>query len=240
MMLVVALVLCVFSSCLENLNPNVRPDIDIPKEVHLELGESYDLKHVNPWESSNKFIATVNGLGVITTKRAGTTVISAYNLSQKCTVNVAATYTLYDEPVTNWGISKNELKVLKGAPDNETSTALSYLCSSSYAPLEMYMFENNMLVSSVKLVKTTYTDQLVDHLMQRYMPLTVDTEKYDVYFINDETLSKASMAVVASLYDTSYWMVVYMPNTSNTRGNMDKEALFDFLRKEIESLGVIK
>ena len=76
--------------------------------------------------------------------------------------------------------------------------------------------------------------------MQRYKALTVDTEKYDIYFIDDETLAKANTAVVASLYNTSYWMVAYMHNTSNTRGNMDKEALFDFLKNEIECLGVIR
>ena len=102
------------------------------------------------------------------------------------------------------------------------------------------MFENNKLTSSAKLVKTTYTDQLVDHLMQRYMPLTVDTENYNVYFIDEETPDKANTVVGASLYNTSYWSVVYMPNPSNTRGNMDKEALFDSFRKEIESLCVIK
>ena len=185
-------------------------------------------------------MATVDGAGVITAKRAGTAEISAYNLSQKCSVNVVASYTLYDEPVTKWGISKSELKRLKGTPDSDTGTAYGYNCNSSYAPMEMYMFENNKLTSSVKLVKTTYTDQLVDHLMQRYKALTVDTEKYNIYFIDEETLNKANTAVVASLYNTSYWMVVYMPNPSNTRGSVDKEALFDSFRKEIESLCVIK
>lgn len=237
MMLIMVFMLCVFSSCLEKESV---PDISIPKSIYLKVGETYDLKHINPWDSSNDFVATVNGLGVITAKRVGTTEISAYNLSQKCTVNVAASYTLYSEPVTNWGIGKSELKRLKGTPDSETSTALVYSCSSSYAPIEMYMFEDNSLVASGKLVKTACSEQLVDHLMQRYKALRVDTENYDIYFMDGETLGTSDMVIVASLYNTSYWMVGYMPNPTKTRGKMDKEALFDFMRKEIESSGVVR
>lgn len=236
MMLIMASMLCVLSSCSEE----VSPDISIPQNIHLKVGESYDLKHSNSWESSNEYVATVSGLGVITAKRVGTTEISADNLYKKCSVNVTASYTLYDEPVTNWGIGKNELKRLRGMPDKETSTGLSYSCSSPFAPLEVYMFENNSLVLSVKYVKTAYTEQLVEHLVQRYKALTIDTENYNIYFIDDETISDANTAIVASLYNTSYWMVAYMHNTSNSRAKMDKDALFDFLRKEIESLGVIR
>lgn len=237
MMLIMASVVFVFSSCSEE-KEEVGPDI--PSTINLKVGEYYNLKHTAAWESSKTFVATVDGAGVITAKRAGKAEISAYNLSKKCYVNVVASYTLYDEPVTKWGISKSELKRLKGTPDNDTGTVYGYNCNSSYAPMEAYMFENNKLTSSAKLVKTTYTDQLVDHLMQRYMPLTVDTENYNIYFIDEETPNKANTVVGASLYKTSYWMVVYIPNPSNTRGNMDKEALFDSFRKEIESLCVIK
>ena len=238
MMLIMASMLCVFCSCSkEEEKEEVLPDI--PTTIGLKVGETYELKYTSNWESSKSFVATVDSNGLITAKKVGEAVVSVPSKPLNCLVKVSANYTLYNEPITNWGISKKEVKNIKGTPDSETDDALGYSCNSSYAPMEMYMFENNKLNASVVLVKTNYTEQLVKHLMQRYTPIGIDTENYNIYFINEETFSNAETAIIATLYNTTYWMVMYLTNTTTTRSDVDKEAFYELLRKEISNMNII-
>ena len=237
-MLIMASMVCVFSSCSEEeKKEEVLPDI--PTTIGLKVGETYDLKYTSTWESSKSFVATVDSNGFVTARKVGEAVMSVPSKSLNCLVKVSANYTLYNEHLTNWGITKKEVQSIKGTPDSETDDAFGYLCNSSYAPMEMYMFENNKLVASVVLVKTEYTEQLVNHLMQRYEPIGVDSENYNLYFIDEEEFDDAKTAVVANLYNTSMWMVMYMKNPTTTRSGVGEEAFYDLLRNEISNMNII-
>ena len=211
----------------------------IPNNRYMKVGESFNLGYASNWVSSNTFSATVDNSGVITAIRKGTANIYSTSKDLSCYISVLPSYTLYNDPISQWGISKNSIISKKGTPNSETSTLLSYNTSSTITPIEMYLFENNSLKASAVVVKTSYTDELVEHLSQRFKPAAVDVENYSLYFIDGETLSTTETYVVAQLYNTSYWLVMYSQNTS-TRSTVNKNELFEIVKSEIESMGIIK
>ena len=75
--------------------------------------------------------------------------------------------------------------------------------------------------------------------MQRYQAIYADTENYSLYFIDAETIDDTETIVVAQLYDLNYWQVIYMENTT-TKGAVNQNELFEKVKSEIVSLGIIK
>ena len=233
-MLIIASFVCV-CSCSDNNEER----INIPSSRNMKVGESFNLGYPSNWVSSNTFSAKVDNNGVITAIRKGTANIYSTSKDLSCYISVSPSYTLYNDPILQWGISKNSVISKKGTPDSETSTVLTYNTSSTTTPIEMYLFENNSLKASAILVKTSYSDELVEHLSQRFKPAAVDVENYSLYFIDAETLSDSETIVLAQLYNTSYWLVMYSQNTS-TRSAVNQNELFEIVKSEIESIGIIE
>ena len=229
MVLIMASVVCFFS-CTESVE---RPHI--PNMVSLKVGEHYSLGVNSEWNSSNPFSATVNEYGVIRGIRAGEATVSTNYFGLSCRVNVKPSYTLYEEPVLQWGISKNALISKRGLNYVEDNGVIAYKNNSNIAPIEMYLFENNKLVSSVEIVKTTHTEELVEHLGQRYKPAAIDNNSHAYYFLDGNNTADASMAVIVSLYNTQLWQVVYMPREMS-RGKITRENFSAPLSIAIDSL----
>lgn len=231
LMLLITSILC-FTACSGD-NKEERPNI--PTSRYMKVGEDFNLGYQSDWVSSNTFAATVDNMGIITAVRKGTANIYSTSKDLSCFISVSPSYTLYNEPITDWGLSKSRIKSRKGTPDNETSTVFTYNTNSTITPIEMYLFEDNQLAASAIVVKTSYTDELVEHLSQRFKPATVDIENYRLYFIDAETISETEIAVVAQLYNTSYWLVMYSEYTS-TRSVTNNTELFDTMISELKSL----
>lgn len=233
LMLFITSIVC-FTAC---SNEEELPNI--PTSRYMKVGESFNLGYASNWVSSNTFAATVDNEGVVSAVRKGEANIYSTDKDLSCYISVSPSYTLYNDPISQWGISKNSVISKKGTPNSETSTLLTYNTSSTITPIEMYLFENNSLKASAIVVKTSYTDELVEHLSQRFKPAAVDVENYSLYFIDGETLSTTETYVLAQLYNTSYWLVMYSQNTS-TRSAVNQNELFEIVKSEIESIGIIK
>lgn len=227
--------------CLTACSPEEQEEElpNIPTNRYMKVGESYNLGYASNWVSSNTFVATVDNEGIITAVREGTAKIYSTSKDLSCNVSVSPTYTLYNEPITQWGIGKNSVISKKGTADSDTDSGLGYNTGNSIAPIEIYLFKNNKLYASAVMVQTTYSDELVEHLSQRYKPVYIDTDNYSFYFIDAETVEDTETIVVVELYNVNYWQVLYMENTS-TRSAVNQNELFEMVKSEIESIGIIK
>lgn len=227
-MLIIASFMC-FTACSSD-NEESLPDI--PTSEQLYVGNTLNLEYECDWKSTNTFVATVNSNGVVTANRVGETKIYSSSKNLSCQVYVNASYSLYSEPITKWGISKQQLINICGTNYIADGDMIGYATNDDVTPIKMYAFNNNALVASAIVVKTSYTDELVEHLKQRYKLLTIDTEEYNLYCINANDLSNAKTAVVANLYNSKYWMVTYMQNTA-TRSDIYYKKHFDDLLQQI-------
>lgn len=111
-------------------------------------------------------VATIDANGLITGKRVGETTIkvSGNNFSGACTVSISPLYNTFIEPITQFGISKNEVKA------KETRTLLSEVetamlfkgnTEEKYA---MYVFENGKLKSSLIVLASSYSSVLGSYI----------------------------------------------------------------------------
>lgn len=206
---------------------NNQDSLNIPSNVSVKVDSSFNLGSVQSWVSSNTFVAEITQEGVITGKHVGNCTVNCSDAS--CSVTVTANNTLYEEPITDWGISKSELISRKGQPDRESGNTLIYETGNSAAPYEMYTVKNGILETSAVLVLSSYTSSMTDHILDRYYPVYYDDDYY--YFANAYTLSDASIVVVAGLSDNAqYWLVMYMDYSSaKTVSSIDVRELMKML-----------
>lgn len=217
----------------------VRPNI--PAGRDMKVGETYNLGYKAQWESSNKYAATVNNEGIVSAVRKGIARIYSRQENLWCVVSVTPSYTLYNEPIMQWGISKNSLKSQKGTPDQESSEVLTYKTGNSVVPIEMYQYKNNELTSSAVAVKTTYTEEMVEHLIQRYVPVELDIENNHAYFVSPTPSGEIEMYVLNQLYNTSYWLVMYAKSSSSTtRSSSEQAELFEKMKKEFSTIDIME
>lgn len=212
-LLIVFIVVTIFSACSDKEN---EPTISIPTSKSITVGTSFSLGLSDNWRSSNEFVASVDGDGNVEAAHIGECTIS--NGKNSCKVTVTPKSTFIKEPIREWGISKSQLISKCGSDYKESGNSIGYISNSSIAPITMYTFDsNNRLSSSVIMVKTAYTSELVDFFTERYQPVSVDG--YDFYFTDGYTAQTISTAVCLSLYkyNTDFWMVLYMPYGSSSR-----------------------
>jgi len=81
------------------------------------------------YTSGNSLIAIVDNFGLITGRRIGITYIkvSGNNFTDSCKVTVIPLYNIFKEPLTTFGIGKNEVKALEARTLlNESDNQLQY------------------------------------------------------------------------------------------------------------------
>jgi hypothetical protein len=165
----------------------------------------------------NEYHAEVSETGLITARFVGETnvLLSNGEDTKNFKVIVKPKSNLYPEPDVKFGDSKSSIVAKFGTPYSETSSVIGYIDYSNTAPIIMFLFDtSNKLESYAVMVKTMYSSTLADFLLERYLAVS---ERDGLFlFINDLNITSATMAIVLDLYDTSYWQVMYMPNTSTS------------------------
>lgn len=207
MMLLFASTAALFVGCeKENGTGGNGSSVNVPSQVSVKVGQTYNLGSSQTWSSSNTFVATVSNSGIIAGQHVGKCTVSCAGGS--CQVNVLANINLFQDPITQWGMSKSQVIAKQGYDYQETeSGGLAYETGSSIAPYLGYSFENGGLSMTVLFVKTAYTTQVVDHLSERYKFMYKEGSSF--VFINGNTTSESNTMVILRYYNSSYWAVAY-------------------------------
>ncbi|MBR4405635.1 MAG: Ig-like domain-containing protein [Bacteroidaceae bacterium] len=227
LMLAAASMLCV-TSC-SHTDKDVIPNI--PSEYYLRVGQTRSLEYRANWESDNPFVATIDQMGNITANKIGTARVSAKNLPT-CLVKVSG-YSLYDEPIIEWGISYSQLVSRLGKPDTDDGKNIGYLTGKDAAPVVQYTLKNGGLEAVSLAVKSSYSESLAKHLTQRYQPVTIKDNYY--FFIDAEKPSLAKTMIGATLYNLEYFGVVYM-RYNQTKNNINDEDVLDMIKNSLSKI----
>lgn len=226
----------VFTGCSSDENDNAI--ILKSSEVTLIHTEKHQIDATSDskimYRSEDEYHAKVSESGLITAGKVGETniLLTSSGDTKKVKVIVKPESTMYPEPNLEFGISKDDLIKKIGTPNKETSNGIGYNNFSTKAPDLVYLFDtNNKLKSVGVIIKTAYTSELSTYLGERYVYGTSIEEDYTLLFVNALKLEDVTMMIGASLYNTSYWMAIYMPySNKNTRvqkaNEMDEVAKF--------------
>lgn len=149
------------------------------------------------WESENPYVASVSNDGSVKSVHVGETYIVAHSGGKvkKCKVVVRPKYSLFMEPITEFGISKDEVIKRCGTPFSESTNDLIYSNQTNDNAI-YYKFENDKLVSCMVILKATIEiPNISEFLIERYEIVPkVFNGKFS--FINALTLKDASMVVL--------------------------------------------
>lgn len=230
-MLLCAIVSFLFVACSDD-----DDKIKISKQsISMFAKEEYQLT-VNTndevvWSSEDEFIATIpDNDGKVIANHVGKTYIKADDAM--CEVIVKAKHDLYEDPITQWGLTRDEVIKLLGTPKSTSDKIISYDTNNAKAPLIAYLFDDEgKLYAACPYVKTIYTETLLDFLIERYLLIDADIEKLSATFINANTIAKSTMLIEMSPEKSlTYYMVIYLDmNKTRTIDNGVKEYFLDFL-----------
>ncbi len=185
-------------------------------EKELNFGDKYQIDATSPlaltYTSEDEYHAIVDEDGLVTATFVGETNIFVSNSedTKKVRIIVESEYNLYDDPDFEFGINRSALISKYGTPDNSSESIIAYYDYSYASPMLLYMFDDNDKLEGVSVVvETLYSSILGSFLVERYFPVDVE----ELLFMNALTIDDATMAVCAELYNTTYWMVIYIPTT---------------------------
>ena len=218
----VAIAICLagttmFSGCNKDNNSNI---ISLKvSETTLYHDDEYQIEATSnskiTYSSENEYHARISESGLVTAMFVGETNILLSNSEDSKTfkVIVKPKSNLYPEPNVTFGDSKSSIIAKLGTPNSTTSTGIAYSNYSNSAPILMFLFDSsNKMTSYVIMVRSAYSSALADFLLERYLPVAEQDGLY--MFINGLNVNTATMVVGLELYDSSYWMVGYLPNTT--------------------------
>ena len=226
MTLITAMVLpFLFLSCSDN-------ELELTGDsATLYFGDEYQIKAESKsaiaYESLNEYHAAVSETGLVTARFVGNTdiAVTSGNAKKMFHLTVAPMYNTYPEPKIKFGQTKREVENAIRKADYEETTSLTYANYSSKAPGLICLFDDyGKLKSYSVLVKTAYSRELADFLVERYFPADIN----NLIFLNGLTIETATMGVGARIYNTSMWMVIYIPNNSSRSEKSSIDA--DFAR----------
>lgn len=184
-------------------------------QLSLTAGQSSKLIYdgICTWSSDEPLIAEVDETGNVTANRVGETTIRAND--ETCLVKVNPQFHTYMEPCMNWGASEYEISnYMKGyqnlGKDDNTLSFSDYNNEFVY----MYILENNSLSSSV--IGTSFMkngEEVIDFLMERYVPVEVDEASYTVIMVS---IDKETVIGITFNAISGIMMVLYTPYSNIT------------------------
>lgn len=182
----------------------------------LHHGETFQIpaQCENPitYSSANEYHAKVSSSGLVTANYVGSTTISLLSEEDNKTFTVTVTpkSNLYPEPNIRFGETKSSVLSKYGDPDSSTDETIGYIEYSTNAPGLLVLFDENDCVKDYAvIVKTAFSSELGTFLSERYF--FVGYSDGLAAYMNALTTEAATMAVGSKLYNTSYWITLYMP-----------------------------
>ena len=189
---------------------------------------------------ANEFVAYVTKDNSVMAFHIGKTDLTV-NGKKNIELTVTPKYTLYDDPVTNWGCDQAYVKSNQkqgSLSPKSTSDNLIYTDAGRSKAI-MYTFENGKLKSIGAVVSTSYTKEYASYLAERYMMLPYEKEN-QTYFIGADALTKeqAKTVVVLQVYDYLNLIAVYVPvkDYNKTRGVSDLNELIESAKKKYKAI----
>ena len=189
---------------------------------------------------ANEFVAYVTKDNTVAAFHIGKTDLTV-NGKKNIELTVTPKYTLYDDPVTNWGCDQAYVK------SNQKQGTLSPKSNAQNLVYDnvgksrgiMYTFENGKLKSVGAVVSTSYTKEYANYLAERYMMLPIEKDN-QTYFIGVDALTKeqAKTIVILQVYDYLNLIAVYLPvkDYNKTRGVSNLNELIESAKKKYKAI----
>ena len=198
-------VLCLLASCRSKIDHSIKYDGN--KTVNIVLLEEMNLNATsesdNPitYHSDNEMVVTVNSNGVIKGKNIGEANVTISNTIEEITIKV--TVSLYEEPTTDFYVSKDEISKIYGQPnyivDSGDTTVYIYGSGNdwySYAVWEMdFFFIDDQYIESDLYIRSDVETRLDEFLNNNYYYQRSDTINDEIYYIylNEENPEDATV-----------------------------------------------
>lgn len=202
--------LCLLSSCREKVDHSIKYDgresVNIVLLEELKLDVTTASNNPITYHSDNEMVVTVNSEGVIKGKNVGEANVTISNTIDVITVKV--TVSLYEEPTTDFYVSKDEISKIYGQPnyivDSGDTTVYIYGSGNdwySYAVWEMdFFFIDDQYIESDLYIRSDVETRLDEFLNNNYYYQRSDTisqgddttEIYHIY-LNEENPEDATV-----------------------------------------------
>ena len=179
--------------------------------ISLIAGKDHLIEGADTISSSNKFVAYGSG-STLHAWHVGETSVMV-NGKKTISVSVLPLYHLYDDPICEWGCSKEYVKShqKQGTMNSKSTNDIIGYDDAGAATLLAYSFKNDKLTSAMAVVSTNHTSQYASYLAERYLMLPYYKGE-DTYFIGADGLDQesAKTVVVLQVYNYKYLATLYM------------------------------
>ncbi|MBQ2908090.1 MAG: hypothetical protein IJE47_10045 [Bacteroidales bacterium] len=197
--------LCMLASCREKVDNSIKygggESVNIVLLEELKLNATTESDNPITYYSDNDMVVTVNSEGVIKGKNVGMANVTISNTIDVITVKV--TVSLYEEPTTDFYVSKDEISKIYGQPnyivDSGDTTVYIYGSGNdwySYAVWEMdFFFIDDQYIESDLYIRSDVETRLDEFLNNNYYYQRSDTINDEIYYIylNEENPEDATV-----------------------------------------------
>ena len=181
------------ASCREKVDNSIKygggESVNIVLLEELKLNATTESDNPITYYSDNDMVVTVNSEGVIKGKNVGMANVTISNTIDVITVKV--TVSLYEEPTTDFYVSKDEISKIYGQPnyivDSGDTTVYIYGSGNdwySYAVWEMdFFFIDDQYIESDLYIRSDVETRLDEFLNRNYCFQRNDTINDEIYHI---------------------------------------------------------
>ena len=219
-----------------------------PTSVVMHYDESQQLKAegtiATSWTVNDDYIASVDQTGLVKGRHIGSTQVKVSDgkTSAYCDVTISPKYTLVDDPIMNWNVSKSTIESSERHKFlSESGDYLMYDYSvGSRACIMMYGFKNNMLKSAMAVLNSSLFVTAGYYLLERYQPIYIGDENEFMY-MDAMTDAKAKTLVLLSfqkLDGSTVTSILYADKNSlsSTRGIKDVLQIPEEVKEQINKI----
>lgn len=207
-MILAVMSLCT-TACGSDDDDEKEPSIDTSPISLLVEGQK-TIQGADTISSSNKFVAYGKG-GTVYAWHVGETTLLV-NGKNTIPITVRPLYHLYDDPILEWGCTKEYVKShqKQGTLSTKSNDKILYYENAGAASFLAYSFENGKLKNVVAAVSTNHISQYVDFLTERFLMIPY-YEGEETYFVGMDGLKTedAKTVVMLQVYNIKYLAAIY-------------------------------